>query len=135
MKDLARRQRYVKHMIRIPLRFAIDQAVIHGALPDRVYTVTVSMPEMSGRDLRKIVDGLVALTQSLQLAETNGWISKEKSAEVFASVTSQVGVEIDFAAELKAAAEELNTTPDYAGRDALINDLMARIGKKQQAPA
>jgi len=121
-KDLGSRQRYVKYMIEDVLDFALDQAVLAGALPpakDRNgrYSATVHMPEMSPKNLKGTVDSMSALAQALTLAEANGWVTPETSARIFASVAEGVGVEIDPDAELEAvrnqAAEKALRTPDY----------------------
>ena len=135
-KDLGSRQRYVKYIIEYILKFALDQRILHKTLKepkDGKYIVTVNMPETSVKDLKKIVDGLFTLAQSLMIAVTNKWISDETAAKVYASVAGQVGVDIDAAEEIKKAAEnrESQVTEDYAAREAMITEIVARLNREK----
>lgn len=126
-KDLGSRQRYIKYILVRLIQYVLDQAVIAGTLADRVYTVTVEMPEMSIKDLKSVVEGLVGLASSLMIAEGQQWLSKERAAEIFASVAAQVGVSIDYAQEIKLAADKGEIPEDYERREAFVTDLLARI--------
>ena len=137
-KDLGSRQRYVKYMFEHVGTFVLDQAIIHGSLkaPAEVrYKVTADMPEMRKKDLKKIVDGLFTLAQSLMLAETQKWITHETAGKLYASVAAQTGVEIDAAEEIKKAAQQTDNivTEDYAAREAIISEITSRIEKKLTA--
>jgi hypothetical protein len=132
-KDLGSRQRYVKYILEYMLRFVVDQAVLHKALskPKEKYQISVDMPEMSSKDLKKIVDGLLSLAQALMIAEGQGWIIAETAGKIFANVAGQAGVEIDAAEEIKKAVKgDGNVTEDYDKRESLINDIVARIERQ-----
>ena len=136
-KDLGSRQRYVKHMIEMQLRFFLDQATLAGRIrapKGEKWQVTVNMPEMSTKDLKKIVDGLFTLAQSLLIAETSGWITKETAAEIYANMAGQTGIEIDAAEEIRKTVQGSRSkvqgeegTEDYAAREAMIREITARL--------
>ena len=132
-KDLGSRQRYVKYALEYMLRFVLDQAILHKALsePKEKYKISVDMPEMSTKDLKKIVDGLFALAQSLMIAEGQGWVTAETASKIFANVASQAGVDIDAADEIKKAVKsDGNVTEDYAAREAVVNEVVALLRLK-----
>jgi len=131
-KDLGSRQRYVKYMLEYVLKFVLDQAIIHGRLKEtekKPYKITVEMPEMSIKDVKKTVDGLFTLAQSLMIAETQGWVTTETAATIYASVATNTGVEISAAEEIKNTAKSLKDQggEDYRAREALISEIAARI--------
>uniref|UniRef100_A0A6M3IVB0 Portal protein n=1 Tax=viral metagenome TaxID=1070528 RepID=A0A6M3IVB0_9ZZZZ len=138
-KDLGSRQRYVKYILEYQLRYVLDQHTLVGTLrePENRWIVTVDLPEMTTKNMVNIVTGLFSLAQALMMAQTSGWVSKEKSAELFLSVAQQVGVDIDIAAEIekiaqqKGMTEDAWMTEDYAGREALITEVVARLEKRQ----
>jgi len=134
-KELGSRQRYVKYIIENVLKFQIDQAVIHGALRENdqaPFKPVVSMPEMHTRDLKKIVDGLFTLAQALMIAESQGWVTAESAAGLFAGVAGQTGIEIAAAEQIRKSAGEAQVTEDYAAREALVAEIVERIEAAQR---
>ena len=141
-KDLGERQRYVKYIIEQVLQFALDQAQIHRALPAPKdgaarYQPVVDLPEMSTKDVKRITEALTALATSLTVAQTNGWLTKDTAAKIYASVAGQAGVEIDAAAEIEALAggAEDDATADYDRRERIVNDIIARLEAKRDDKA
>lgn len=135
-KDLGSRQRYVKYAIESVLKFVLDQAILAGTLkedPKAPLRPCANFPEMTSKDTQKLVAALVSLSQALTLAVTNKWLSNDKAAEIYASVAGQVGVEIDVAEEIKAAAGGDDGGEDYDGKEALITEIIARIDRRSQA--
>lgn len=119
-KDLGSRQRYVKYSIENVIRFVLDQAVIYGSLREEAsspFAITVNMPEMTTKDTAKISEGISKIATALITAEMQGWITKDTAAQIFASVTGQLGVEIDVAAELEQTSAGSIVTPDYRTRE------------------
>ena len=139
-KDLGSRQRYVKYIIEYQLRYVLDQATLAGRISapkGEKWGVTVNMPEMSAKDLKKIVDGLFTLAQSLMIAEAQGWVTKETAASLYANMAERSGMEIDAAEEIKKAAQSAKGkgkveegTEDYAAREAMIREITARLEAK-----
>ncbi len=139
-KDLGDRQRFVKYSMESVLTFVLDQAVLARALTEQKgerFHVSVSMPEMSTKDLKKIVDGLFTLAQSLMIAMNTGILSKGKAAEMYAAVATQTGVEIDAANEIKEAAKANPDigTEDYAAREAFVARLTEEVRAKMAEAA
>lgn len=134
-KELGSRQRFVKYMLEYVLTFVLDQAILKGRLRETAenrFKVSVNMPEMTTKDLQKVVASLLGLSSALDSAVERGWLTDDTAARMFASVASQVGIEIDAAKEIEAAAKQLGdgsslVTRDYANREALLDDLVARI--------
>ncbi|MHC1726513.1 MAG: hypothetical protein AB9866_10965 [Syntrophobacteraceae bacterium] len=137
-KDLGSRQRFVKYILEYLLKFVLDQAVLKGSLkeePKKPLKAVVSMPDMAEKDLTPLVTALYQFAQALTLAQTSGWIREETATRLFLSVAQRVGLEIDVAEEIaktaKAALEkDPNVTKDYAAREAIIAELVARVGRR-----
>ncbi len=119
-KDLGTLQLFVRCMLEDVCRFVIDQAIIRGTLREsktEPLRTCINMPEMVTRDLKAIVESLFQLAQALTVAETQGWLSKDTSTELFASVAGRCGFDIDAAAEIQKRADEATDvdglTEDY----------------------
>lgn len=109
IKDLDERQLYVRHVLNKVIQFQLDSAVIVGRLTEKQAAAgfTVNMPEISKKDLVKLVNGVPQLTTALTVAEQNRWITRETATRMFAMVSSQLGMEIDVEKELEAAGKAL----------------------------
>lgn len=103
--DLEQRQNYHRFQIEQILRFVIDQAVIAGRLSKEKAAAgfSVTMPEVSKKDLAKMVNGIPQLATSLQIAVANKWLSAETATRMFSFVSSYLGYEVDAEAEIEAA--------------------------------
>lgn len=122
--------------------FVIDQAIVHGVLPpdvDRSYDIQT--PEILVRDLQKAATTMSAVTNSLSVAEENGWIRSETAARAFHQCLEGVGVSVDSKEEFEGAQEELhlrqandiNTlTPQKNLADALDQLDQAQPGAKKK---
>ena len=127
-KSLGSRQRYVKYMIEYVLKFVVDQAIIHGTLKDNNYEVKVDMPEVTTKDIKKTVDSLSVLGQSLSLVVEKSWLSEKTAARIYSSVASQIGVDIDSDKELEEALkDELNAGINYETQEMIINEVLERL--------
>lgn len=121
IKDLDERQLYCKKVLESLIRFQVDQAVIAGRLTEKKATtkVEISMPEISKKDLTGMINGVPQLATALAIGETNGWVSSETAARIFATVAGQLGVEIDVQAEMEKVKKRQKTedggrvTEDY----------------------
>lgn len=113
IKDLDERQLYLKYVAEQVVQFSIDQAVIAGRLNEKRAEVgfTVNMPEISKRDLAKMVNGVPQLATALAVATDNQWIRSETAARTFISVLNQMGQEVDPEEEL-ANAERGTRNPE-----------------------
>jgi len=115
-KDLKERQNTIKAHLCQVLQFVLDQAIIHGTLREdkaKPFRLKVNMPEISVKDLKKIVDGMFTLAQALTLATTNKWVSHEDAGKVFASVTGQTGIEVQPLEGEDLGTDEDGVTVDY----------------------
>ncbi len=133
-KDLGAFQLFVKYMLEEVLQFGLDQAVLRRALRERSgarLTVHVNMPEMVAKNLKTIVESLLQLAQGLLLAQAQNWVSQDTATRIYANVAGQLGIEIDAAEEIAQAAkklvENLPGTEDYAGREALVQEIVERL--------
>lgn len=130
-KNLGSRQRYVKYMIEYVLQFVLDQAVLAGVLLDNAskpLRACATMSELSSRDTVRVVDALLKLSQSLVVAESNGWIAKETAAEIFAKMAVELGVEIEAAEEIKKIGETI--PPEYAENENKIKALSQEVAAR-----
>lgn len=97
IKDLDDRQREVGRILEHVVKFAIDQAVIHGRLSEEKAAAgfTVNLPEISKKDFSKLINGVPQLTTALTVAEQNQWITRDAATRLFALVAGQFGMTID----------------------------------------
>jgi len=107
IKDLDERQLLVKYIIEDLIQFQIDQAVIAGRISAEKADsgFTVSMPEISKKDLSKMVNGIPQLTTALAVAVTSKWITLDTASRIFAFVCGYLGYEIDIEAETEKLKE------------------------------
>jgi len=126
IKDLDERQLYCKYIAEQVVQFVIDQAVIAGRLsPEKAdQGFQVNMPEISKRDLAKMVNGVPQLATALAVAEDKGWVRNETAARTFISVLTQMGQEVDVEEEMEGIEErgeqgagsgDDRVTEDYKG--------------------
>lgn len=127
--DLDSRSRQYQCILMDIGRFVRDQAVIHGRLPERAAEAEISatMPEVSKKDLTKLVNGVPQLTTALQVAESNKWITREESTKLFCFFASYLGYEIDAQEQIDAA----NAAPKEEEKD--YDKLLAEKLKKNLA--
>jgi hypothetical protein len=87
-------------------RFVIDQAVIHGRLSEEKAKADLraEMPEVSKKDLTKLVNGVPQLTTALTIAQSNKWITPDEATRLFCFFASYLGYEIDPQTQIDAAA-------------------------------
>lgn len=113
MKKLTRRQRYIRHCFAYMVDHAIDQAILAGWLREPVdpekarewRKFEVIMPDMSVRDISKIAVAVQQFSSGLMVALQNNLISPDTAVILFATLTGQLGPEIDPEKELKAIEE------------------------------
>jgi hypothetical protein len=120
IKDLDERQKYIKKCISQVIQFVIDQAIIAGRMSSGANAgFRVEMPEISKKDLTKIAGILPQVTNSLAIAQDNGWVTAKTSSRVICSVIQQFGEEIDSEKEFEEAQKEKDETSyqDYLNRE------------------
>lgn len=102
-------------------QFVIDQAVIHDVLSaDKAAAgCRVAMPEVSKKDLTKLVNGIPQLSTALAVAQSNRWITQDEATRLFAFFASYLGYEIDAQAQIEAAAKA--PAADEVDYDAMID--------------
>lgn len=116
--DLDERQRFHKFVIEHVLQFVLDQAVIAGMVSPQKASAgyTVTMPEVSKKDLTKMINGVPQLATALAVAEKNRWLSRETATRIFAFICSYLGYEVDAQKEIDEAGKRLEENEtDYEG--------------------
>jgi hypothetical protein len=94
LRKLKSRQNKVKYHYQQLLKFVIDQAIIHGTLPEDVDTAfEVISPNITSRDDRGLAQALSSFTDSLVKAVSQKWLTNDEAASAYKTVTSQIGVE------------------------------------------
>lgn len=108
IKDLDQRQLYIKHIYTRVIRFVLDQALIHGRLTEAQADAgfMVNMPEISKKDLTKLINGVPQASTGLKIAEDSNWIRKETAARIFCGIINQLGQEVNVEDEVKAIEEK-----------------------------
>lgn len=105
--DLDARSTMHKCILEELAQFVIDQAVIHKRLSEEKATAgaRVNMPEVSKKDLTKLVNGVPQLTTALAIAQNNRWITADEATRLFCFFASHLGYEIDPQEQIDAAAQ------------------------------
>jgi hypothetical protein len=121
-KSLEHDQNIVKNLFVSMCQFAADQAEIAGSFKaDEDLEITLSLPEITTKDISLITTSMNQLTASLISATDVGWISKETAATAYAKMLGELGIEVNAQDELKQAADdeeeaELAVTASNNGR-------------------
>lgn len=108
IKMLTGRQKIVIYMIEFMVRYQLRQKIAKRELAEKVTSAdgvemptleafSIKAPDISVRDTVKLTSALQALSTSLMLAETQGWISKETAAKIFANIAAGLGMEVEIA--------------------------------------
>jgi hypothetical protein len=108
------------------LTFARDQAGIAGVPVDPEAEITLTMPEMTMRDVQAASAAMSQVSLALVQAVDAGWMTNETAAEAWAKVLSEIGVEIDPVEELKKIATEEQS--DGLGEQADMNSWLVQHG-------
>ncbi len=128
------RQEVVRQTLTKVFQFVLDRAVLARVIqpPEKGarYRPEVHMAEIFSKDLKEIVDTLLAVSQALMIGEGQGWIEGSQSAIVFATLASLTGVKVEAAAAIHGAAPP-NVTKDYRARQAIVDGLTRRVKKIQ----
>lgn len=116
LKRLTKRQQTVRHLLATLVRFALDQAVVHGQL-DQEHVVpnedgkptavvvdardafSLMLPELSAKDTGKLASAAREMVQALDVAIDRELLTPGSAREVMANLLAQIGVEIDLAEE------------------------------------
>ena len=123
-KRLGRRQQEIKRIVQTLCRFQIHSAQRAGTLKatvlsgstvsadgasaalavpaDQAYRIV--LPEISTKDTAQTVAAAASLSAALTQAVAQGWLRNETAGKIFAHLVSQLGIEIDAAAELQPGA-------------------------------
>jgi len=108
-KVLSMRQRFVKHMLESIGRYVVlkasggDQEIDWA---DPKWAVKAVFPELTVRDTTKYAAALQQVVVAVALAIERGLMTELTALKIINSVAGRLGVEIDAAAELKAAQAE-----------------------------
>jgi predicted XRE-type DNA-binding protein len=113
--DLEQRQEYLKYQIRTVIQFVIDQAFIHNKLnqAQTETAFTITMPEVSKKDVAKMGNVLPQLTTALTVAVSNKFIQRDTAIQLFTFVAGYLGYDIDAQTEIDAANELPDNATDY----------------------
>lgn len=116
-KAFSMRQRFLKHMLESVGRYVIRQKLIaERGEPDwwdARLACEVIFPEMTARDTTKYATALAQVVAAVNLAIAAHNMTAETGVALIAAVAGRLGVEIDPAAELKAA-QKAKTVRDEA---------------------
>lgn len=107
VKSLEHDQGIVEDMFLSMLQFAADQAEIAGTYtaPDDL-EITLSLPEVSTKDMSRIAASMQALVVGLTNAQDNQWITHETAATAFAKIMAEFDIQYDVQAELEQIEKE-----------------------------
>lgn len=94
-KTLEEEQDEVKEMVLDILTFFRDQAIIAGYIPpvNTEAKISVTMPEMTKKDLTQISTAMNQTATSLMVAEQNGWSTREQIVTVWQKFMQELGID------------------------------------------
>jgi 1,2-phenylacetyl-CoA epoxidase PaaB subunit len=125
IKDFDERQQLHKEILECLIRHQIDQAIVHKKLNEKKAEAdfVVNMPEISKKDLGKLMNGIPQVAAALSIAEDRGWIRREDAVKTWAAISSQIGVEVNTEKVMEEAKqkEEDKVTEDYRKKGTQIN--------------
>jgi len=80
-------------MVAYVFDYVIDQAIIHGRLPEGVdRRFQVITPQIWAIDTERETRSLLTAAQALMIAETQGWIDTSEAADSFHFIADQLGI-------------------------------------------
>ena len=121
VKSLEHDQNIIKGLFLSMCQFAADQAEIAtGYTPDEDSEITLSLPEITTKDMTKISTSINQLVSALLTASDAGWVSKETAAESFAKMMGELGIVI-------SALDELEQIEDDKKQDELDSTTASNI--------
>ena len=95
LKRLRSRQKTIKFMYENMLNFVIDQAIIHGTLPDGVNREFKVIPDaIISRDNQGLAVAVKNFSEGLLAAQNKGWITHKEASDAFKSLLTQCGSEV-----------------------------------------
>lgn len=100
LKRLVARQRIVRRTIEHMVRFALDCAEEAGSLKpanDARHQFTVTVPEMSAKDLERAGRSFHSVVQALGMADAADWVDDETAQEAVALLLGLLGLDVDVA--------------------------------------
>ena len=108
LKDFDERQLYIRAIVEQVIQFAIDRAIAARRLPEKTREAgfVVNMPEISKKDLTKLIAAFPQFVNGLAIAEDRKWLRRETATRVFAETAGQFGAEIDADEEIEAAGKQ-----------------------------
>ena len=107
LKDFDERQLYIKAILEQVIQFVIDRAIAARRLPEKARDAgfQVNLPEISKKDLSKLIAAFPQFVNGLAIAEDRKWVRRETATRVFAETAAQFGSEIDADEEIAAAGK------------------------------
>jgi hypothetical protein len=111
VKSITARQKKVQGMLHAMIRYALRKRVEAGSLPRTVIVgegesrktlapweaLKISTPEIASRDFSRLGGVIVQISQALIIAKSNGWITHDDAAGLFALIASMFGREVEAA--------------------------------------
>lgn len=146
LKRLVTRQKLVRRAVARMVRFALDQAEIAGALESAVdgrHEFSISVPEMSAKDLEKASRSLQSTVQALGMADAADWVDDETAQETIALLLGQIGVDVDLqemrdrieAQKEEDAQNDQYELPEYLGQGKAMGPETLAQAMSGQQPA
>lgn len=125
LKRVRTRQLYVVASIRMMVEFALDQAVLAGALKDPGpggHKFTIDVPDMTSKDIQKGAQTLQAGIQALGMSKAASWMDDDTAIKAICLMLGSMGINVekaDLLERLEKAKEDGNDKmgdiPSYLG--------------------
>ena len=95
LRNLKRRQSFFNAAITFILQFQQDQGIIRDRIPkDQRGKFEVHSPDISVKDVQKLVTGVRDIVDALASGVENFFIARKDAAKIFAAQISELGIEV-----------------------------------------
>jgi len=128
VKTLTARQTGLRWMIEDRLHAQVDRGIRVGYLRDtpEARAITVTMPDLSTKDVSRIASALQAIANAVAVAQTGGFVDQETGARLVAALATHVGLEVD--------AEEMLARARTQRSESAADDLARIYDQRQSMP-
>jgi len=135
LKSLSHRQKLCKGIITKILQFVIDQAALAGklnGLSHKDLAFEVLAPSLTPSDMSAMTQTMLKVSQSIKLAEDQGWLSHETAAKVFLKSLTELGVQLSIDDEIQKVKDIVPRSTPRGQEDDEQKKLASGLGLPEQ---
>ena len=132
LRQLGRRQKYIKYIFRQMIDFQILEKIKKGILKKKLedYPYTIIIPEPSKKEGTELADAMAKMTPALAVATTNNFLTSETATKVLSMLISQMGVDTKSEDEIKKM-KNMSEAGIYNAVQKVVEAMKKPNGKKK----